>query len=240
MKVPKKISPDRISSAVVEVRYQSQIPHEIAVGMFFQGLDETYIYELVEAAPTAANGYQLKRQVTFTKGGLHITFGQFSIIFRVLNAYPGWEVFSKGIIEALTQMNATPVIEDYKRVGIRYLSEYPNMELSDIINYDFSKVKQVGTVNYNIGTEYKDGDYRVLLKFNNNAIYVNVPVPPIKEGQNESILKSTIDVDIIRDNMTDMNLASILSIIEEVHIKQKEVFFSILKEDFLATLTPVY
>ena len=100
-------------------------------------------------------------------------------------------------------------------------------------------MKEVGKINYSIATEYKDGYYRVIFNFKNNAV-INVPSPPIKEDQSASSFKSTIDLDVIRDNMTKMSLASILKVIEEIHGKQKEVFFSILREDFLETLNPVY
>jgi hypothetical protein len=44
MKIPIKISPDRIKDAFVEVKYTSKVPFEVAVGMFYKSLDETYTY----------------------------------------------------------------------------------------------------------------------------------------------------------------------------------------------------
>jgi hypothetical protein len=44
MKLPKKITPDRIKDAIVEVKYSSKYPFEVIVGLIFKALDDSYKY----------------------------------------------------------------------------------------------------------------------------------------------------------------------------------------------------
>ncbi len=44
IKLPKKIQPDRIKEAVVEIRYTSHLPFEILLGILFNAFDNSYNY----------------------------------------------------------------------------------------------------------------------------------------------------------------------------------------------------
>ncbi|MCX8482468.1 MAG: hypothetical protein ORN50_02720, partial [Crocinitomicaceae bacterium] len=44
MKIPKKIFPDRIVDAIVELKYTLNHPYEVALGMLYSNIDDTYNY----------------------------------------------------------------------------------------------------------------------------------------------------------------------------------------------------
>ena len=44
MKIPRKITPDRISDSIVEIRYNTNIPFEALIGIFYQAVKDTFRY----------------------------------------------------------------------------------------------------------------------------------------------------------------------------------------------------
>ena len=44
MNLPKKIDPDNLKETVVEIKYLSELPFEILVGIFFNAFDKSFNY----------------------------------------------------------------------------------------------------------------------------------------------------------------------------------------------------
>lgn len=78
---------------------------------------------------------------------------------------------------------------------------------------------------------------KIILNLNNK-------VPFIKHqhstNQVEIIKTSMVDIDVISDELEITNLDDLLKAIEENHTKEKEIYFAMLKEDFLKSLNPEY
>lgn len=61
-----------------------------------------------------------------------------SIIFNCLNEYIGWNLYKIEIEKVLEQVSKSSVIEKFVRIGIRYISEYPNIDLQECVKFSFS------------------------------------------------------------------------------------------------------
>lgn len=237
MKLPKIINPDRIKDSIVEVKFLSQFPHEVCIGLIFQSLDDTYNYT---NGPTLAqkNITQIKfglgfPQSIFYNDKIKIEIQPGSIIFNCIDKYLTWGVYKPEIIKALNQIFKSNAIQSFNRVGVRYISEYPNKDIKEITKFDFSfGMPDVLSDNYAFRSEYKKSDCRIIINLTGKYPLVN----------NDSTKKtiSTIDIDVIKESLSIDNLTNLYDIIEDVHTMEKTTFFSLLKEEFLASLDPKY
>lgn len=249
MQLPKKISPDNIKESVVEVKYQSNIPFEVLIGMFFNALDDSYKYTNRPPQPPAIlqgsvgnPGQELKIKLgnssLFYTDKISIQLLPNTFVFTCLEHYIGWEVYEPEIRKALEMLNQTGQITKWVRVGIRYISEYPGRDLKECINFSFSfGLPEVKSETTAFRSEFVFKGSKVILNLNNK-------VPVIKQNlstkQAEIILSSLVDIDVISDNLQLGNLTDLLKVIRDNHEKEKEVYFGMLTPDFLKSLKPEY
>jgi uncharacterized protein (TIGR04255 family) len=246
MKLPRKISPDRIKDAIVEIRYLTKIPFEVAVGMFYQSLDESFTYTnrpFNRQNIPASFPVNLPQEITLSLGGQSLFYNDKikvqlqpnSIIFNCLNEYISWEKYKPEIERVLTQFSMASVIDSYQRIGVRYISEYPNIDLTKCVKFSFSfGMPNVISETYTFHSEFNWESIRVILNLNNKLPILNQRIP----GQNTTT--SLIDIDAILENIDRTDIDGLLEDLDRVHLKQKEIFFNLLNESFLQTLNPEY
>ncbi len=260
MKIPKKISPDRIKDAIVEIRYSTSLHFELVPGIFFNCLDDSYTYtnRPIGKIPGQTN---LHRPVGIkhSEANLHLTVpglppelflgGQSifynekikiqilpnSLIFNIINEYISWENYRTEIEKALSQLIHSNVFEKFFRIGIRYISEYPNHDLHSCVRFDFSfGMPSIKSDKYLFQSEFNVDQLRVILNLKHKQPTLNA------KDISQPTTTSVIDLDLISDNLDFSDITSLLGQIDMVHSKEKEIFFNLLKEDFLKTLNPVY
>ncbi len=251
MKIPKHITPDNLKDAIVEIKYTASVPFEVAFGLFYKTFDDTYTYtnrpignqQLPVPMPMPFNlPQELKisfgEQTLFYNDKIKIELKPNSIIFNCLKEYITWDKYKPEIEKVLNQLTEAKIIENYTRIGIRYINVYPNIDLKNCIKFSFSfGMPEINSETYTFHSEFKVDDLRVNLNLNNKlqiispkAFLNQVAIAPI----------SIIDIDVIKENFSETDINKLLQNIEEVHIKEKDIFFNLLNENFLATLNPIY
>lgn len=249
MKIPKKIYPDRIVDAIVEIKYTLNHPFEVALGMFYSQIDDTYKYtsrpisnpKNLLTQPNQVIGEKVEIQFgikpIFFNENVKIEITPGSIIFNCLNEYISWDKYKIEIELFLKQLSNCNVIQSFNRIGIRYISHYPENTLTNITKFHFSfGMPELKSDTFSFHSEYKILDYRVILNLNNQ-------IAVFRANENGEILNtptSVIDIDVIDEGFSEPNFSEILLKIENAHLKQKEIFFSLLSESFLSSLNPEY
>ena len=246
MRLPKKITPDRIRESIVQVFIQSRIPFDPLVGYLFRILEEMgFAYtnkplkkpsNLVPGNPPKVLEFNFAPQHLFFNEQVKIQLTDGSLIFNCLEQYIGWSNYGEIIRKVLDQLHSQGVISSFGRVGVRYISEFPNTDIFNQINFQFNlSALKKPLKSGNFRMMWVDDPHRIILNLGTN---LNIQPIVDKSGTKGEHL-SLIDVDVIREFETNSPLAS-FTVIEEVHLKQKEIFFNILKEEFLNTLNPEY
>lgn len=249
MKIPKKISPDRIKDAIVEVKYSSKIPFEVAIGLFYKSLDDTYTYtnrslgkqQIQNALPVNLFEnleIQIGNRTLFYNDKIKIEFQPNSIIFNCLNDYISWDFYKLEIEKVLAQLSEAGVIDNFTRVGVRYISEYPNIDLKDCVKFSFTfGMPDIVSDIYTFRSEFGQDGLRIILNLANKLPILN---PRSTTAQPVITPISNIDIDVIMESLSLVSYKELLDIIETTHSKEKEVFFNLLKEVFLTSLNPIY
>jgi len=250
MKIPKKISPDHIKQSVIAIRYASSIDFEIALGMFFNALDETYIYtnrplnikinERLTAVNFSDSGLMFNNSSLFFNDKIKIEIQKNSIIFNCLDEYISWINYAPEIKKALGQLLNAKVIDSFNGIGVRYISHYPNVDLKNCINFNFTfGMPNVISKSYSFKSEFDlSGDVAIINLHNKMPLFDN----KFENNQPVTIPVSIVDIDIIGKNVAFRKdeLDNFMEKISALHQKEKEIFFTLLKDDFLLTLNPIY
>lgn len=236
MKHPIKISPDHLKETIVEIRYTSRVPFEVAIGLFFSKLDDSYTYSgLGSKLPYDMENinkitFRLEPGCIFYNDKIRVECLKNKFIFNATNIseegpdYPGWSIYSEEISKILSFFESANVIQSYKWVGLRYISEYPEMSLKDISYFSQSTTVPDGLQPTNIHSrqEYIKEDCKIILGLN--------------QSEANGKVVSLIDIDVIRDMITAKSLVELVNILNTNHNLQKDVFFTLLNKSYFSTL----
>jgi uncharacterized protein (TIGR04255 family) len=236
MKHPVKISPDHLKETIVEIRYTSKVPFEVAIGLFFSKLDDSYTYSgLGSKLPSDMENinkitFRLEPGCIFYNDFIRVECLKNKFIFNATNIsedgpdYPGWSIYSQEITKILSNFESADVIQTYKWVGLRYISEYPDMNLQDISYFSQSTTVPDGLrpTNFQSRQEYLKGNCRIILGLN--------------QSETNGKVVSLIDIDVIKDLINTKSLADLIDILNTNHDLQKDVFFTLLNKTYFSTL----
>lgn len=248
MKVPIKIEPDSLVQTVVEVRYTLRLPFEVSLGLLFNALDDTYTYsnsnDTFNNSPIGfklinSNEVSLISKLNFLFYNDRISFElqPGTIIFNCHNGYIGWQDYKQEILRVLQQFDETKLFIEFKRVGLRYISEYKEMDLTELSRFSFQfGLPEIKSESYTFTSVFNHNDRIIRLNLSNNQQRQS------KNDNNESeeMVFSQVDIDVVRSEISINSLDALEEIIEANHSIEKDVFFQLLNDDFLAKLNPIY
>ncbi|MCK9450848.1 MAG: TIGR04255 family protein [Bacteroidales bacterium] len=234
MTLPKAINPCPILDASVEVRFTTKLHPSAVFGMIYNVLQTTFpkvenlpILQLPEAVRATDPNFKFKPLYRISNPNFVAQIGPDVLAISSFPNYVGWDMFSKQIFSILDRIEKVGIIGTVLRIGIRYINFFDNDIFKNIdlkISIGKNNIAYENTI---IRTEIEQGDYKSSLQVANNA------------NQNNK-LGSIIDI----DTYTESNLTNFFKdkddLISGAHAKEKELFFSLLKGEFLKTLNPTY
>ena len=247
MILPKRITPDSLVDAAVETRYLSKYPFEVLNGIIFNALHENYQFTtrplkpnmLVPAlGPVATVTMNIGSQSLFYNDVISIRLSPNSVVFGCVDNYIGWDRYSSEIETVLKAIVQTAPIDMWNRVGIRYTTEYVNADLKECTKFNFTfGMPNIQSTSTFFRTEFLYSGSKVLLSLNNKIPSIR-PIPNANIA--ELVASSTIDVDTIREPLSIGNIDELMTVLHSTHETEKEIFFTLLKNEFLLTLKPEY
>jgi uncharacterized protein (TIGR04255 family) len=241
-KLPLELKKNTILEAIFELRFEPEPPNEAVFGVIYPMMMEKFqdlkpislpILQIPEAVRNADSNFKYQPLNRLQGNGISISIGPRVISFSMVKPYIGWNNWKSSVMEILRGLSARPVIKKVERTGLRYLN-FIERNVFPLINAEVkiidSSVKPLST---SVRVEIPEGEYIKALQLANNAS-IN------EKGQVKS--GSLIDIDIVRNKEIGnydfgINLETIL---DKSHLMAKQLFFNILKEDFLNELEPVY
>jgi uncharacterized protein (TIGR04255 family) len=232
MVLPLKIEPERLKDTLIEIRYQSEQIFEYRLGLFHKVLTE---HGLTPSFPFNAHSLELNPTVDspiniFKNDVLRFSVYNDRLVFNSNNTYQGWAVYGsqvKKLIELLLENN---LLGNIHWIGLRYVSEFANIQIFDqlIWNFQYQWSDETAAVNTIFRTEWLDGNLRIIVNLVNNAV---------REEQRYSLM----DVDVnLAMHIESLTLLQLNEYLDGFHAKEKEIFFGLMKPDFLTSLNPTY
>lgn len=242
MKLPIKIDPCPIKECVFEIRYSSKYPADAIFGIVYSAITMLFGNANAQALPIVqipealrAKDPNLKYQPlhVLTKDNLNLRIGPRSITFGNAEPYVGWEEWSTFFDNILSKIRETRTIDKVERIGLRYINVFDAQIFDKIkLKIDIADRSLLDEPT-NIRTEIVDEELiKILQVANNSQITIGT----------ESRSGSVIDIDCIYNISEDSDefFETYNDLVGKAHLKEKELFFSLLQESFLKTLNPVY
>jgi uncharacterized protein (TIGR04255 family) len=244
MKIPKKITPDFLKDTIIQLVFNPGVPPELVLGEFKTQMSDVFTFVTSKRIPVQIPGVSVTGLPSLIQNNYYFTdkanevkveVSENALIFNSLQKYIGWERYLPLIDTTISTLLKTGTIHSINRIGLRYISEYPEIKIFDNLDIglkiDFPNKSFEST---QIRSEYKDEQFKVILNIANDI------TRPIKEmGKPDKF--SIIDIDVLSFFDTPVNDREILlNIIDKSHFKQKTIFFSLLTEGFLNSLNPEY
>lgn len=243
MRIPVKITPDRIRDSIVQVFFQSSVPFEALIGVFYTTLLNSG-WKYANRANQSLQPGKLVIELTnspqhfFIKDNVRFQlFPNQSVAFNCNNGYIGWKNYSKYINEVLTEISKTNYLSKFSRIGIRYISEFANIDI-------FEKIKIKVDIPF-AENKVSNSSHRIVLIDGEITKTINIankiPANTNLTGQTERVnYISMLDIDVVKKSLSINDISILEDEINNVHAIEKEIFFELLRDEFLQTLNPQY
>ncbi|TGD80814.1 TIGR04255 family protein [Hymenobacter wooponensis] len=238
--LPIRISPHALLATLVEVRYTLRKPLELALGEFGQVLQPDFVYEhqLMELVKQQTKE---EAEPLFHGQGISVRIRPEGLLFNCVSAtatpppgsngdYLGWTRYFELIQEVLTRLQSTNAVAEYSGLAVRYVNALPGIELNKQLQI---QLPTLGSLPEPDSTFYQatfsdELGFRIALQLTDRQ-----PVP----GQTG--LSSVFDI-TVRAATPQIELPTLFARLDQAHTREKEIFFGLLDEAFLAQLDPVY
>lgn len=239
MKLPLKIENCPIIDAIVEIRFETNLPPDAVFGVVYNQFKSKYT-KVDDLPLSKAHDIIIQKNPSLKYGAHHkISNGNFVLqvgpnMFAISNVpkYVGWKTYSAEIYDCLSKIDKLGIINKVIRIGIRYINFFELDILNSIrlkINFDGDLFKSNNTV---LRTEIIEDEFIKTLQIANNAIYTI--------NNKKDIKGSFIDLDIVLEKEITDFFGNMNKIIEKGHEIEKRQFFSLLEDEFLKSLKPIY
>lgn len=250
-RIPKKLNKCPLFDVAFEIRFIPDISPEMVISEVYLNVKD--VLGSYKDLPIMELPAEIRRQDPNLKYSPYYEFkekdsdffvrvGPRMLAFHVHPNYPGWSSWFDYIKTVMDQLKKSSFLGNVERIGLRYINFFEG------ITKDFLDHTNVVLSVRN----HKFSGKNILLRFeetldpDKNFIAITQIVSPhvktktFKDGRSESQNGSIIDIDCIHN----MNKPSKLfyqkweQFLEELHHKEKELFFGLLEKNFLDSLDP--
>lgn len=234
--LPLSIKPDPIISAVLEIRFNSEMPESTIVGAIYNYISEDYPRSIPSPIPAeirqSVPDFKFAAELEVSNENYKIGIGKNVFSQKMVNKYLGWSDFYQNFESIFNKIiKHDKLIKTVNRIGLRYLSFFKNPQ--KISNSLKLKIEPSMTDIYTI----EQTTFYRKLHINDIKLNLNIQDTPKVNNSKEGLL---VDIDAFFENNTESDFIKILDTIKNLHLEEKRLFFGLLKEEFLNSLNPVY
>ncbi|MCB0737807.1 MAG: TIGR04255 family protein [Bacteroidetes bacterium] len=239
MELPVKINICPIVDAVMEIRFNAKVHSNAIFGMIYSNLRHDYqdveklpILQLPEQLRDSDSTFKFKPQYKIkSESGYTVQIGPNVVIIGSEIPYSGWNNFKEKISEILKSIFNSDMGIVVNRLGLRYINFF-ELDALERINLEISvnsplKLESPTIIRTSVP----------LNGYSNNLQLANGVERLVKDN---SLNGSIIDIDTYKEYVDTSFENDYMSEIERAHSVEKELFFSLLKPEFLQELKPEY
>lgn len=233
MKTPLHLGNSPLIDCVIELRFETDLVKSAVFGVIYNCIKEMYpgivynlpISQLPEQIRVSDPNLKYKPIYRLENDNTILQIGTDVLCISSKMPYIGWNEFHNISVNIITKVMALGFIKRISRVGFRYVN-FVEGDIKDLLKMSFQLDDNTFNT-LNIRTKIdKDG-------FSNNLFFSNDTFFKQKKG-------SMIDIDTSKEYNDDSFVNNIESELQNAHQCEKELFFSLLKEELLQRFNPKY
>ena len=242
VKIPLKLGNSPINQAIISICYESNFPDTALFGLLIDVFSENgcraeempllQIPKQIRENDKNLKYQELYRCIKDVNNNTHYVFGIGSNIIRfiVSGKYESWNSWRNFFEPIIRKIKEKGIIKSVSNISLRYCDVFDKDYISDF-NFEVKLFKQLLTEqNLSLNTSFDFKGIKINLKIG-NTVFVNGV-----EKENSSL----IDIDCVKtENLNDEEFfKNYQNILEDSHLANKQVFFSLVNEDLLKLLEP--
>lgn len=240
MALPKNLEPCPINEALVEVRFAPSVPDDAVFGLLYEKLKDQYpevaklpIHQIPDQLREAREDLEFKPHYRLPGESYIVQIGPRVVSIIDKDDYQGWENLSSCTWKILDKLEDSNVVGDVIRYSVRYTNFFKdNIFEKSKIDISSGDKNLVGRGTYLKTLIESDNSFHSVLQVTNNA--------SMDKGDRE-VDGSVIDIDTINSRVNGREFFNTYQErINEAHDIEKELFFSLLTEEFLDSFNPEY
>jgi uncharacterized protein (TIGR04255 family) len=236
--LPNKIDICPIIETVVEIRFTTSLFSNAVFGIIYNEFQKDYptveklpILQMPEQLRDIDPNFKFKPHYKVSNGRFTIQIGPDVLAIGSVIPYVGWEEYSNQIFKFYDKLFKLNIISQVTRLGVRYVNFfetdiYANIKLA--LKIDNNEHSCNNTI---IRTEIKENEFTNLIQIANNVTH-------IRDGK--QLTGSIIDIDTFRDYSVFSFSVDYKKEVDTAHNSEKKLFFSLLKDEFIKSLKPIY
>jgi uncharacterized protein (TIGR04255 family) len=235
--IPIQINPCPLIEAVVDFRFKSSIPSEAIFGIIYKFFQDKFekkfeklpILQLPEQVRTQDPNLQFQPWYRLKDKDFLMQVGPQVISFINQNEYVGWTEFYGRIRSSLDKIRELEVIDKFIRLGLRYINFF-DFDIYQRINLSILKGQ--------LPLSAKQMTFRATLETGSYLTNINIANKATTNRKGQLRQGSILDIDTYIEKESLDVFGNQDTLIGDAHDEEKALFFSLLKEDFLAELNP--
>jgi uncharacterized protein (TIGR04255 family) len=238
MVLPKRIEPCPIKEAIVEIRFETALPGEAVFGVVYNSIKDRYkeleklpILQLPEVVRMNDPNLVHQPHYRLKKDNFLIQIGPQILSVVVVEPYPGWETFLGEIEYVFTKVHELGIIDKVTRFGIRYV-DFFNLDIAEKLKiHILLNEHEVVSESIVLRIVFDKGSFHSALQISNDVTL---------EEHQRKVKGSALDLDTYSEEKRNDFFLHLDPILTEAHTIEKELFFSLLRPEFLESLNPTY
>lgn len=251
MRIPKRTGHCNLVESIVEVRITpaADLPRALWAGLISQRVHDCG-YDYVEVpglniVPESEKSLELQIDKNSSESSVLLFVNRKNGIRFIINGrdvsfncekgkYPGWDSYLESVTKILAALEDARITTAYTRAMVRYISEHPDIDILEHVKLDISTNADT--------TGYKPQDISLSRKTDNGNAYVMISGlrERISAKTDKHRFSSLFDVNVYGYPDGDTDCDGIVATLNHLHNLEKESFFGLLKDEFIATLDPEY
>lgn len=238
-RLPSKISPCSIVESVVEIRFVSTEPWRNLPGMFHPRIRDRYpeskelpLANMPEDIRSKSPAFTWVPLLQYGGTDFSIQFGPrvLSLITRP-HHYPGWGRFGDELTWVLERLQESGIVSEAERIGLRYVDFFEN---------DVWQQLNMGVLIGGVPLAGGELSTTVVLRHPEGQVRLQVANGAFFQGPTGVKRGSVLDLDVWHPGGDGDLFSDGFHRVERLHQASKEVFFGLLKPEFLQSLNPEY
>lgn len=237
-RLPIRISPCPILEAILEIRFVTGEDWALLPGLLYTHIKERYpkseklpIAEVPEEFLRTDPGMIHAPRIRFPGKGFAIQFGPRVISLMTVGEYPGWSAIKEELDWLLEKLAAAAFIHEGERLGMRYIDFFEHDIFSRLELDIRSGGEPVADVEMSFATVFRREQMTARLVLQNGGMAVR---------DNQMVAGSILDLDVWLGPSDFEISGDVAGRFEDAHRCNKEIFFGLLKTEFLDSLAPIY
>lgn len=238
--MPARIENCPIIETVIEIRFESTVIKEAVFGLIYQQIKGGFpnppqalpILQLPEPLRKVDPNLQFKPHYRLENSHFIVQIGPDVLTISPIMPYNGWAYLKPYASQIISQIVSAGIISKVTRLGLRYVNLFETVIINQL-NLSLT-VNQADILmnNIHIKTELKSGDFTNILQVVTMAESKH-PLFGVRRG-------TLVDIDTCREYNDNTFTANHNNELETAHNSEINLFYSLLNENLLNSLRPIY